>query len=218
MTQTSCKHWSIYTLCTQALRYNLWHLDDKWTVLSVYQGSMLEWPIWTERQHRKISYNSSVVIWKICTESQLVPNPLQKPVIGIPAPSPEGSTSRHRLSLRAWQRDWARRRKRSRNNYKSKWGISAGPCLKMKSRMKHDGTNHLQTRIQYLIRSQHLCNYTLAALLDLGSVTNLSHFSPFLAAGPRQIKCVIILKWNCQWEEELWWRSLFSGGVGGINV
>ena len=45
----------------------------------------------------------------------------------------------------------------------------------MKSGMKHDGTNQLQTCIQYLIHSEHLSNYAQGMLLYWDFVTKWCH-------------------------------------------
>lgn len=59
------------------------------------------------------------------------------------------NTQVYGLRLRARLTDWAWKRTRSRNNYKSKWGVSACPWLKMKRRIWHDGTNQLQVHVRH---------------------------------------------------------------------
>lgn len=95
-----------------------------------------------------------------CIESRTGTDPHeQTPEIGIVASRPRGSTAKPGLRVSLWQRGRAWKEEGSRNNYKSNWGVSACARLKMKSRLKHDGTYQVKTCVRYLFHPEHLCNY-----------------------------------------------------------
>lgn len=134
--------------------------ERKWTVWSVHQtphsGNQID-----PRANTAGFHLIPLLQLEKCIESRTGTDPHeQTPEIGIVASRPRGSTAKPGLRVSLWQRGRAWKEEGSRNNYKSNWGVSACARLKMKNRLKHDGTYQVKACVHYLFHPKHLCNYT----------------------------------------------------------
>lgn len=190
-------------------------VEGKWGVWSVHQaahsGNQIDLRANTAGFHL-----IPLLQLEKCIESQTGTDPCeQTPEIGIVASRPRGSTATPGLRVSLWQRDWAWKEEGSRNNYKSNWGVSTGARLKMKSRLKHDGTYQVKACVPYLLYPQNLCNYTAGC----SRVQECSSIAPFKQFYRDYFDSSIVWLHRAKTvsEDEATMTTAPSGNVGGIH-